>query len=240
MTFSYDGSKYQGYQKQPNERTIQQQIEESLSKIASNNPVLIHASGRTDAGVHALNQKAHFDLETKVPIERLKYSLNSLLPNDIYIKKLEPVESTFHARFCVTKKEYIYKLNLGEYNPIEKDYVCQWNKPLDIEEMKKALQYLEGTHDFKSFIKSDGSSKDTIRTILKAELKVKQKKLAFTFVGTGFLRYQIRNMVGTIIEIGEGKRKSEEINEILKNKNRMCAGIIAPACGLYLKEVYYD
>lgn len=241
ITFSYDGSKYYGYQKQPKKRTIQETIEAALSKIASNKPVSIHASGRTDAGVHAYNQKAHFDLEFEIPIERLKYSLNSLLPKDIYIKKIEVVNQEFHARFNVKKKEYIYKLNMGEYNPIEKDYICQWNKKLNVEEMKKAISYFIGIHNFKSFTKGSGYE-DYKRKVIEANILESYDSdiITFVFVGTGFLRYQIRNMVGTLIEIGEGKRNSSDIVRILKEEDRRKAGITAPPCGLYLKDVFYQ
>ena len=152
MTFAYDGSKYKGYQKQPKQKTVQGEIEKALKTINGNKKVDIHASGRTDAGVHALNQKAHFDMDTKMSLDKIKSALNSLLPGDIYIKNIEEVDDDFHARFNVKAKEYVYKINMGEYNPIEKDYVYQCNKMLDVAEMERALKYLEGTHDFKSFV----------------------------------------------------------------------------------------
>ena len=118
ITFSYDGSKYQGYQKQPSMNTIQDEIEKVLFKLAHEKCVSIHASGRTDAGVHAFNQKAHFDLDENINLDKLKHSINSMLPSDIYVKKVELVKDEFHARFDVKRKEYIYKINIGEYNPI--------------------------------------------------------------------------------------------------------------------------
>jgi len=242
MTFSYDGSKYQGYQKQPNGKTIQEEIEKALFKIAGNKTITIHASGRTDAGVHANNQKAHFDLDHKIEVNRLKHSLNSMIPDDIYIKKIEIVENDFHARFDVISKEYIYKLNMGEYNPIEKDYVFQCCKKLDINEMMRGLKYLEGTHDFQSFTKVE-EEKDFERTIIRTNLLVDSKNkdlITFVFVGTGFLRYQVRNMVGTLIEIGSGKKKSTDIIDILEAKDRRKAGITASSSGLYLNHVNYD
>ena len=129
MTFAYDGSKYKGYQVQPKEKTVQGEVEKALKKINGGKRVVIHASGRTDAGVHAYNQKAHFDLDMKnITPEKLKDGLNSLLPKDIYIKHIEIVPDDFHARYNVKAKEYIYIINMGEYNPIEKDYVYQYNK----------------------------------------------------------------------------------------------------------------
>lgn len=240
MTFSYDGSKYNGYQKQPKTKTVQKELETALKQIA-NKDISIYASGRTDALVHALNQKAHFDLELDIPLEKLKKSLNSLTSDYIYIKKIEEVTPDFHARFNVSAKEYIYKINMGEYDPIERDYVYQYNKRLDLAEMERAMKYLEGTHDFKAFTKSDEQESFT-RTIIQTNLirNVKNvNQFTLSFLGTGFLRYQVRNMVGLLIEIGEGKRKSEDILDILESKDRRKAGICAPAMGLYLKDVFY-
>ena len=242
MVFSYDGSKYSGYQKQPRVKTIQGEIEKVLTKINSNQKVAIHASGRTDAGVHALNQKAHFDMESKISTDKLKHSINSLLASDIYVKKIREVDSNFHARFNVKEKEYIYKINMGEYNPIEKDYIYQYNKKLDLVEMEKALKYLEGTHDFKSFTKACDEKEDYVRTIKQASFIRETKndnKVCISFLGTGFLRYMVRNMVGILIEIGEGKHKSEDVIKILEAKDRRKAGITAPPEGLYLRDVYY-
>ncbi len=242
MTFSYDGSKYQGYQKQPNGNTVQEELEKALFKIAGDRVVSLYASGRTDAGVHAINQKAHFDLEKEMEMERLKHSLNSMIPKDIFIKKIERVENDFHARFDVTRKEYIYKVNMGEYNPIEKDYVFQCCEHLDTNEMMRGLKYLEGTHDFRSFTKVE-EEKDFVRTIIRTNLLIDSKNknlITFIFVGTGFMRYQVRNMVGTLIEIGRGKKKSTDIIDILEAKDRRKAGITASPSGLYLKNVDYS
>jgi len=242
ITFAYDGSKYKGYQKQPRAKTIQGEIEKALKQINDGNVVTIHASGRTDAGVHALNQRAHFDLDMKITEEKLQNAINSLTPDDIYIKRLEIVPDDFHARFSVRAKEYIYRINMGEYNPLEKDYVYQYNKRLDIVEIERALKYLEGTHDFKSFSKADEEKEDFVRTIVQTNLvrDVRNvQEFTIVFLGTGFLRYQVRNMVGVLIEIGEGKRKSEDILDILEAKDRRKAGITAPPEGLYLRDVYY-
>ena len=243
MTFAYDGSKYKGYQKQPKVKTVQGEIEEALKTINSDKHVDIYASGRTDAGVHAYNQKAHFDLDMKnITEEKLKEGLNSLLPNDIYIKHIEVVDDDFHARYNVKAKEYIYKINMDEYDPIERNYVYQYNKRLDVVEIERALKYLEGTHNFKSFTKTDDEKEDYTRTIVQTNLIRDLKnvnKITVSFLGTGFLRYQVRNMMGTLIEIGEGKRKSEDIIDILEAKDRQKAGKTAAPEGLYLKDVLY-
>ena len=242
MNFSYDGSKYNGYQKQPKVKTIQGEIEKALKKINSGKEVSIFATGRTDAGVHALNQKAHFDLENAIPCDKLRHSLNSLLPDDIYIKGIVEVKDNFHARFSAKAKEYIYRINMGVYNPIEKDYIYQYNKRLDIPEMERALKYLEGTHDFRSFVKIDEEKENYERTLVQTSINRDIRnvnKITISFLGTGFMRYMVRNMVGMLIEIGEGKYKSEDIIKILNAKDRTSSGLCAPACGLYLKDVYY-
>lgn len=242
ITFAYDGSKYKGYQKQPRVKTIQGELERALKEINNDKQVDVSASGRTDAKVHAYNQKAHFDLDIKITCDKLKQALNSLIPGDIYVKSVVEVKDDFHARFNVKAKEYIYKINMGEYNPLEKDYVYQYNKRLDLVEMERALKYLEGEHDFKSFSKVDDEKEDYVRTIIQTNIIREIKDVnhfTISFLGTGFLRYQVRNMVGLLIEIGEGKRKSEDILEILEAKDRRKAGITAPGEGLYLKDVFY-
>ena len=208
ITFSYDGSKYSGYQKQPRKKTIQGELEKALKQINADEPVHVTASGRTDAGVHAYSQSAHFDLNTSISCLKLKQALNSLIPDDIYVKSVDEVSDKFHARFDVKAKEYIYKINMGNYNPIEKDYVFQYNKRLDIPELERALKYLEGTHDFRSFVKIDEEKDDYVRTIIQTSLirDIKNVNLiTISILGTGFMRYMVRNIVGMLIEIGEGK-----------------------------------
>ena len=165
MTFSYDGTAFSGYQKQPRERTVQGELEKALKEISGGKKIDVHASGRTDAGVHAMAGRVHFDLETKITCEKLSKALNSLLPKDIFVRRVEEVPNQFHARFSAIGKEYIYKLNMGEYNPLERNYVYQHNEKLDVVEMERAMKYLEGTHNFKSFTKTDEEKERTIRYI---------------------------------------------------------------------------
>ena len=242
ISISYDGSKYNGYQKQPSGNTIQDKLESVLTSINNNEFVSVSASGRTDSGVHALNQKVHFDLNVKISSDSLVRALNSLLPDDIYVRNCVTVESDFHARFNVKAKEYIYKINMGEYNPIEKDYVYQLCIKLDVVEIERALKYLEGTHDFKSFTSGDDVRDDYVRTIYQANVIRDLKNvnmLTISFLGSGFMRYMVRNIVGTLIQIGEGKYISTDIIDILDAKDRRKAGMCASACGLYLKDVFY-
>ena len=241
MTFSYDGSKYSGYQKQPKKLSVQELLEDKLKQLNSNKKVTIHSSGRTDKGVHALNQKAHFDLDKKIDTNRLKHSLNKMMELDgtIYIKDVEVVDNEFHARFDVKEKTYIYKINIGEYNPIEKDYVYQYNKELDIDEMVKASKYLIGEHDFSSFTKDSKEYETCVREIYTINITKNNDIITLEFTGNGFLRYMVRNIVGTLVDVGNSKIKSSDIEKILLSKDRRKAGKTAPACGLYLSEVKY-
>ena len=242
ITFSYDGSDFSGYQKQPKKRTVQGELESVLKKINGDKEVSVVASGRTDAGVHAINQKAHFDLDSSIEKDKLLHSINSMLPSDVYVKQIEEVSENFHARFDATGKEYIYQINMGEYNPLERKYVYQYNNKLDVVEIQRAMKYLEGTHSFKAFTKADEEKEDYVRTLSQTNLIRDLKdvnKITLVFVGTGFLRYMVRNMVGTLIEIGEGKRRSEEIIDILKSEDRKEAGKTANPEGLHLKNVFY-
>jgi len=242
ITISYDGTAFSGYQKQPRERTVQGELEKALKEISGGKKIDVHASGRTDRGVHAMAQKAHFDLDTKITPEKLSKGLNSLLPEDIFVRRVEEVSENFHARFSAIGKEYIYKINMGEYNPLERNKVYQYNKKLDVVAMERALKYFEGTHNFKSFTKTDEEKEDYVRTISQTNLIRDSKdinQITLVFVGTGFLRYMVRNMVGTLIMVGEGKIKCEEIIDILKKENRIEAGKTANPEGLYLKNVFY-
>lgn len=239
MVFSYDGSKYYGYQKQPNKNSVQAEIERVLTIINSNNKVKINASGRTDSGVHALNQKAHFDLIKQISCEKLRNSVNKMLPSSIYIKEIKETEEDFHARFNVFKKEYTYKINVGEYSPIDCNYIYQYNKPLDIKKMQEASTYMIGEHDFTSFTKGNEEKESFVRNIYSINIENINDIISITFCGSGFLRYMVRNMVGSLIEVGNGLRKPKDIQKILRAKDRTKAGITAPACGLYLSNVFY-
>lgn len=233
ITFSYDGSKFNGYQKQIDKNTIQDKLEEALTEI-NKKEVFVSATGRTDAKVHAYNQKAHFDLDITIEEENLKRAINSLIGNYIYVKHVKKVNDNFHARFDCFEKTYTYKINVGEYNPIECDYVYQYCKCLDVSNMKQAIQYLIGEHNFKSFTKADDIKDDYKRTIYKATIEQQDNYIYITFTGNGFMRYMVRNIVGTLIEVGENKRKPEEIIVILNSMDRKVAGKTAPANGLYL------
>lgn len=240
MTFSYDGSKFYGYQKQPDKPSIQEDIEKQLTKINGNNFVSLSASGRTDNGVHAYNQKAHFDLKNEMDTNVLRNSLNKLTSNYIYIKDVKIVPDNFHARFNVVKKKYVYLINVGEYDPIKCDYVYQYNKELDISKMACAIKLFEGEHNFKSYTKSNPDIIDYNRTIFNTDIVLKNNIIEISFIGSGFMRYMVRNLVGSLIEVGNGRKNIDDIKNILESEDRTTAGITAPACGLYLEEVFYE
>lgn len=236
MRFSYNGSKFNGFQKQVDKRTVQGDLESVLSKIFNEN-IRVVASGRTDAGVHAYNQCLHFDSSKEVDFDKLKFSLNSLLHN-IYIKELYSVPDDFHARYDCTKKEYIYKINVGEFDPIYEEYIYQYNKSLDIKKMRDACRYLIGEHDFRSFTSLD-YEKNCVRTIYSIDISIENDIIYIDFVGNGFLKYMVRNMVGLLIEVGSNNRNVEDVKKILDSMDRKEAGICAPSMGLYLANVYY-
>lgn len=238
VNFSYDGSRFNGYQKQKNLRTIQGEIETALESI-NNKKTKFTSSGRTDASVHANNQYGHVDIDVDITEYKLKSALNTLLPDDIYVKDVKEVKSDFHARYMVYKKEYVYKLNIGDFNPIERDYVYQYCKILDIKSMKKAIKYFEGTHDFTSFSSNQDRKEDNVRTIYNASLKKEGDYLIFTFTGTGFLKYMVRIMVGALLMVGTGKINYKNIKDIFNKKDKSLIKITAPGCGLYLNNVWY-
>lgn len=243
IKFSYDGTGYAGFQKQPNKNTIEQQLEEAATKINNNQKTKITATGRTDKHVHAKCQFAHLDIAVNITPHKLKRALNSNLPDDIHIIESYQVKENFHARYNVVEKTYKYYINLGEYNPLERNYVYQYNYKLNIEAMKGGIKYLIGTHDYRAFVTESNDIENCTRTITKATIeedKIDPNKYIITFTGTGFMRYQVRNMVGLLIRIGENKKKPIEVKEILESKSRKENGYTARAEGLYLEEVIYD
>ncbi len=239
LKFSYDGTNYSGFQTQPGLNTIQQQLESALEKVNNGQITSICATGRTDKGVHALCQCAHTDLSIDITEAKLKRALNSNLPDDIHIISTTIVDKDFHARYNVKGKEYKYYINLGEYNPLERNYVFQYNHELDIESMSKAIKYFIGTHDFRAFVTENKEKENCIRTIDKASIEKKSDKLIITFHGNGFLRYQVRNMVGILIRVGENKLSPEAVEKILASKDRTKSGKTAPPQGLYLTNIEY-
>ncbi|MBQ6135651.1 MAG: tRNA pseudouridine(38-40) synthase TruA [Bacilli bacterium] len=239
IQFSYDGTSYSGFQTQRGKDTIQERLENALTEVNNHQRTIAVATGRTDKGVHALCQYAHADLQVNITEAKLKRALNSHLPDDIHVIETKMVEDSFHARYQVKEKTYEYLLNMGEYNPLERNTVFQYNHSLDIEKMKEAISFFLGTHDFRAFVTDNKEKDNCIRTITKALIEEKDQKIRFLFSGDGFLRYQVRNMVGILIRVGEGKILPEKISEILESKDRTKSGKTAPPEGLCLLDVKY-
>lgn len=240
IKFSYDGTNYSGYQKQPGLNTIEGKLEEALTKINNGVKTTITSTGRTDKKVHALSQYGHADIKVSITEYKLKRALNSNLPEDIHVIDTKIVNNNFHARYNVAEKTYKYIINLGEYNPIERNYVFQYNYKLNINAMKKAIEYFKGTHDFRAFVTDNKEKENCIRTITETNIEEDNNKLTITFIGNGFMRYQVRNMVGILIKVGENKLEPNKIKEIIESKDRLKAGKTAPAEGLYLVDVKFN
>jgi tRNA pseudouridine38-40 synthase len=239
-TVSYDGTYFSGYQVQPNKRTVQSELERALQKIHKGEAVKVTASGRTDAGVHANGQVIHFDSSLAIPEARWIIAINSLLPDDVSILSVEKVHETFHARFDTVAKEYHYHLLLSsKRDPFLRHYAYRYTYPLNVEAMKEASRYLLGTHDFTSFCSAKTEVEDKVRTIHEINFSIEKEQLLIRFNGNGFLYNMVRILVGTLLEVGSGDRKPEEIIEILEKKDRQFAGKTAPAHGLYLWKVFY-
>lgn len=239
ITFSYDGSKFKGYQKQLDVISVQKILENILTKLNNGVETSLHSSGRTDALVHAINATGHFDLNINIELDKLKKAINSFSKPSIYIKNIKLVSNDFHARFNVVKKEYIYRMNIGEYNPFLRDYVFQYNKSINLNSMQESIKYIVGTHNFKSFTKVNKDITDYTRTIYSANINQIDDEIIFSFIGSGFLRYMVRNLVGTLIYIGENDINPIFMREILENQDRTTAKKTANPEGLYLKNVFY-
>lgn len=237
IKFAYDGTNFSGFQYQPGKRTIEEELNKVLTKINNNHKTTIVATGRTDAKVHALSQYAHVNLDINITEYKLKRAMNSYLDDDIHVLEVKKVDDSFHARYNVLSKTYKYYINLGEYNPTRRNYELQYNQTLNIEKMKEAIKIFLGEHDYRAFVTQNKEKDNCIRTITKAEIEEKNNILIITFTGNGFLRYQVRNMVGILIRIGENKLTKEQLSEILLSCDRTKSGKTAPACGLYLEKV---
>ena len=235
VNLSYDGSKFYGYQIQKGKTTVEGEIEKVLSKIFNQKINTIGAS-RTDREVHAINQYCHFDAD-KMDLKRLTHSLNSMIDKSIYIKKILKVDDIFHARFSVIKKEYIYKINMGEYNPLEKDYVYQYNKVINEDIISGFISLVSGKHNFRSF--TSDKDKSSYERDIKIEYEIKDNILYLIFNSSGFLRYMIRNIVGLLIDVNEGKKSLDDIPTIFSDENRCSSGRCAPSMGLYLNKIEY-
>ncbi len=235
VTIAYDGSKFYGFQRLRDLDSVQKNLENALTKI-NKSEVLVKGAGRTDRGVHAYGQRVSFKLDINISPKGLKDALNSLLKPYIYVKEVIEVSSDVHARFSVKKKKYRYKINIGEYNPLFTDYVCQSEYKLDIGKMKEVASLYLGIHDFRNFVA--GEREDAQAVIYKIDFDVENDILNIIFEGKSFYRYMVRNLVGMMIEVGRGKEDIAKVKEMLNSKEEIY-GYTAPACGLYLESIEY-
>ncbi len=247
LVVSYDGTAYKGWQRQRNAPSIQEEIEICLSTM-TNEEVCLHGAGRTDAGVHALAMVAHFSCYSSIACHNFVSGLNSMLPSSIRILEAKETDQCFHARFSAKAKRYRYCLYNGQIQPpMERLYAYHVKQELNIEKIRSCLPYLIGCHDFSSFENSGTRDKNcqtgrgAVRTIYSAKLfEDPPARVSLELVGDGFLKNMVRNIVGTLLQAGQGKLSAENFSQILEAKDRKQAGWTAPAHGLTLVQVYYD
>ena len=237
--FSYDGTNFSGYQKQPGCRCIESEFEKALYSINNYTNTKIVGAGRTDRGVHANHQCAHCDINVDITPYKFKCALNSLLPSDIHVFKTEVVDDNFHARYMTKKKKYKYIINCGEYNPIERNYVYQYCKPLNIEAMEKEIKSFLGIHNFKPFVSEEKKCDNYEREIYDAYIEKDNDKIVFYFIGSGFMKYQVRNMVGILFKIGKGKLHNGIVQDIFNNNTLSKTITTMRREGLYLDDIEY-
>ena len=240
IILQYEGTRYQGWQRQEStQNTIQGKLERLLTRL-SGTEVEIQASGRTDAGVHAYGQVANFHMDTELSAQELMEKINEYLPEDIGVIAIEEVPERFHSRLNAKGKTYRYRvLNSAVPHIFDRRYVYVCPEKLDVEAMRRAAGFLCGTHDFAAFTSAKRSRKSTVRSVDSIEIERMGDEIWFTFSGNGFLFHMVRILMGTLLEVGNGKRRPEEMTELLQSGKRQAAGPLVPACGLALMEVRY-
>jgi len=240
LTVEYDGTEYCGWQIQPNGITVQERLNQAVKAITGED-VTVTGSGRTDSGVHAQGQVAHFETASKIPAERFAPALNSALPSDVRVIKSEEVAGDFHARFCAKKKTYCYKMYLSEtIRPLLDRYCAHLPYPVDLVSMKECAKLFVGTHDFSAFMASGSEVKDTVRTVYLSEVSCDSDVISFTVCGNGFLYNMVRIMAGTLVAVGMGNLTLSDVASAVEGGERSKVGKTMPARGLTLLSVDYD
>ncbi len=241
MIVQYDGTRYNGWQKLGDtDNTIQQKLENILTILAGEQ-IDVHGAGRTDAGVHAKGQTAQFRMDTTLSDEEIRAYLNQYLPGDIGVLSVEKAAPRFHSRYNATSKHYRYRIATDKAAHVfDRKYVYEYKGELDVPAMKMATIYLKGEHDFSSFNGNPRMKKSKVKTIYSIQITETKDEIILDFFGSGFLQYMIRILTGTLIEVGEGKRTPESMEELIALKDRKAAGPTAPASGLMLMEVRYN
>lgn len=242
MVIAYDGTEYAGWQIQPNALSIQELLQNTLKQILQHD-VWVTGSGRTDAGVHAVAQVAHFETSNNIDPGKLRSSLNGLLPEDVRIRLLEPAPKGFHARYSAKGKTYHYHLTVGQRNPFRRRYSTHFPYALDAELLRDAAALFVGKHDFTSFANeasSGSAARNAVRNLYRLDMIEEEGGYRFEFEGEGFLYKMVRNIMGTLIEVGSGRRPIDDIPRLFEAKDRRQAGRTAPPQGLFLMRVDYE
>lgn len=237
IKIQYDGSKFSGFQRQKNKKTIQGELENALS-IINKNPVNIKGAGRTDIGVHAYGQCAHFDLSYDIPEDRLMTAINSIVHPYINIVYCKKVSESFHARFSVKEKEYVYKIWTSKYDPLLSDYYLIYDKNINIKKLRECAKMFLGVHDFHNFV--SGERVNNVASIKSIKIKKEKDFIRISFTGKSFYRYMVRNLVGAMLDYNEEKCELMLINKMLNEKEYKHQLRTALANGLYLNEVKYE
>jgi tRNA pseudouridine38-40 synthase len=242
MELSYDGTDFAGWQVQPNAIAVQQVLDDKLSVIYANQIIRTESSGRTDAGVHALCQTVTFTAPERPIVQdwKLLKALNRMLPSTIRIREVREVEEKFHARFSTVGKAYTYVINRGTPSPFTDRWAWNMNDFTELCEVRKAVTYLVGEHDFSSFTVDRSAINDAVRKIFRIEIQEFGDFVCLTFVGEGFLYKMVRSLIGTLFFVGTGRITAEDVRRILESRNRISGYDTAPANGLFLVKVFYD
>lgn len=239
MTVEYFGGAFSGWQRQANALTAQEVLEDALTKLAGAK-IAVTGSSRTDAGVHALGQVVHADMDVPIPAHKIPFAVNAILPDTIKVLDCEEVTEDFHARYSTAKKAYVYKIYVSPHvHPTRAMTHLRVVPPLDVDKMRGALPAIVGKHDFKSFLATGSKVKSTVREIYRAELYEQGDELTFYVEGNGFLYNMVRIIVGTLLYIGKGKIQPDEMESIIASGDREKAGVTVPPQGLYLQKVWY-
>ena len=240
FTISYDGSRFLGWEHQPNtDMTIQGKLENVLSLMAGEEIEVIGA-GRTDAGVHARNMVANARIDTSLTESEIRDYMNHYLPDDIAVKEVKIASDRFHSRYRAIGKTYRYTCYAGPVKPVfDRKYVWKLDAVPDTDAMKKAAAFLTGTHDYAGFCGNPKMKKSTVRTVDRIDIVQNGSYITFTYHGNGFLQYMVRILTGTLVEVGLGQRDADSIPALIEAKDRRLAGVTAPACGLCLMQVEY-
>ena len=240
LTVSYDGTAYAGWQRQQNALAVQQVLEEALRKLTGEATLTVTGSSRTDAGVHALGQRVHFDTASRIPPDKFPFALNTCLPADIRVLDGRYVPAEFHARFDAAGKRYTYRIHNAPHASALYRHLCAHVPvPLQMEPMERSLQTLLGTHDFSAFQAAGGTAKTTVRTIEQVELTRQGDDLTLTIQGNAFLYNMVRIIAGTLIQVGNGQYPPERVKKILDACDRSVSGPTAPAHGLTLMGIEF-